>query len=42
LVATLIATVLVLVVSAVLNVVSARRRRHPEPTAPQREPCESA
>jgi membrane protein DedA with SNARE-associated domain len=42
LVATLLATVLVLVVGGITNVVSARRHREPEPTAPEPEHCESA
>lgn len=42
LMATLLATVLVLVVGGVVNLVSARRRRHPEPTAPEPEHSESA
>jgi len=42
LLATLIATVLVLVVGGVLNLVSARRRRHPAPVTPEPENCESA
>jgi membrane protein DedA with SNARE-associated domain len=41
LLATLVAALLVLLVGAVLNVVSARRRR-PVPTAPEREPCETS
>jgi membrane protein DedA with SNARE-associated domain len=39
--ATLIATVLVLAVSGVVNLVSARRRR-PDPVTPETEHCESA
>jgi hypothetical protein len=48
LVATLIATVLVLLVGAVLNLVSARRHRRraaasePQPAEPQRAPTEPA
>jgi len=38
LLATLLATVLVLLVGGVLNVVSARRRRPPAPTVPEPEP----
>lgn len=38
LLATLLATVLVLVVGAVLNVASARRRREPAPAAPEPQP----
>jgi membrane protein DedA with SNARE-associated domain len=41
LLATLLATVLVLLVGGVLNVVSSRRRK-PAPTAPEREPCETS
>jgi membrane protein DedA with SNARE-associated domain len=40
--ATLIATVLVLSVGGVINVVSARRRRAPAPVTPEPEHCESA
>ena len=40
--ATLIATVLVLAVGGVVNVVSARRRRAPAPVTPEPEHCESA
>jgi membrane protein DedA with SNARE-associated domain len=46
LLATLLATVLVLLVGGVLNVVSARRRRPPAPTVPEPEPeptaCETS
>ena len=46
LLATLLATVLVLLVGGVLNVVSARRRRPPAPTVPDPEPeptaCETS
>jgi membrane protein DedA with SNARE-associated domain len=42
LLATLLATVLVLVVGGVLNLVSARRRRHPARVTPDPEHCESA
>jgi len=42
LLATLIATVLVLVVGGVTNLVGARRRRHPAPTTTEPEHCESA
>jgi membrane protein DedA with SNARE-associated domain len=40
--ATLIATVLVLAVGGVINLVSARRRRAPAPVTPEPEHCESA
>ena len=40
--ATLIATVLVLAVGGLINVVSARRRRAPAPVTPEPERCESA
>jgi membrane protein DedA with SNARE-associated domain len=42
LLAMLVATMLVLAVGGVTNLVSARRRREPEPTAPEPEHCESA
>ncbi len=42
LLAMLVATMLVLAVGGVTNLVSARRRREPEPTAPEPEHCDSA